>query len=238
MLIQKDRDRSPRNWHISDWTINMDISAAVGATGSVAAAGVAAWAAYQSRSAAQEANAAAKTLADIERERRHAELCPNFRISSEPGPPGSEILRLHVALLGPPGLTHLDKLRVTIRDDHFGRGEAVLHGGLTADQVKQQIWGAYHFTPSTGSHGAVADPAGRTVPYEGRLPLGEELLFQIEHTLPPPWSQMSSLDWQRDRGTVIRLALDAEHSEHGMWRLPCEIDVGTGDDVVTVHAPG
>jgi hypothetical protein len=41
----------------------MDVWALVGAISSVAAAGVAAWAAYQSRSAAEEANAAAKTMA-------------------------------------------------------------------------------------------------------------------------------------------------------------------------------
>ena len=26
-------------------------------------------------------------------------------------------------------------------------------------------------------------------------------------------------------GTVVRLAFTAEHTEHGTWYLPCEIDV-------------
>jgi hypothetical protein len=35
---------------------------------------------------------------------------------------------------------------------------------------------------------------------------------------------MTKQDWQRQRGTVIRLAIDARHDEHGTWTIPCEID--------------
>src|SRR5439155_18864018 len=72
--------------------------AAVGAVGSIAAAALAALAAYQSRSSAQESNRAATTLATIERDRRHAELCPRFRVSAEPLGPGDyhSIFRLRV----------------------------------------------------------------------------------------------------------------------------------------------
>jgi hypothetical protein len=154
----------------------MDVWALVGAISSVAAAGVAAWAAYQSRSAAEEANAAAKTMAAIERDRRHSELCPRFRVSCGPWGSGTEVLRLRVMLLGPPGLNGLNRLTVTIRDDQFGRGEGMLIGGLTKDQVALQIWGPYRISPSTGSHGALADATGRIITYKGLLPVGEELL--------------------------------------------------------------
>lgn len=52
--------------------------AAVGALGTVAAAGIAAWAARQSKESAAEANAAADSLAAIERGRRHDEVSPEF----------------------------------------------------------------------------------------------------------------------------------------------------------------
>jgi hypothetical protein len=48
---------------------------------------------------------------------------------------------------------------------------------------------------------------------------------------------MSPHDWQREQGTVIRLALDAEHTEHGTWMLPCEIDVTDGTSLVAATVP-
>lgn len=77
------------------------IWSAVGALGTVAAAGIAAWAARQSRSSAQQANTAAGTLAAIERDRRHSELTPRFRVTVKSWNGGSEHLRLCVMLLGP-----------------------------------------------------------------------------------------------------------------------------------------
>lgn len=66
-------------------------------------------------------------------------------------------------------------------------------------------------------------------PYSAVLPAGEELPFQLEPTTPGVWmTGMSQEDWQRQRGTVIRLAIDAHHDAHGDWTLPCEIDVAQG----------
>jgi hypothetical protein len=58
----------------------MDAATIWAAVGAVAAAGIAAWAARQSRDAAIQANAAAGTLAAIERGRRHDELAPEFEL--------------------------------------------------------------------------------------------------------------------------------------------------------------
>jgi hypothetical protein len=201
---------------------------AVGAIATLAAAGVAAWAARQSRISAQRANAAAEALAEIERDRRHSELTPRFRVIVEPWGPGTDTKKLRVMLLGPPGLDHLDTVTVRIRDDHFRRGEGMLlAGGPTRDQVKTHIWGPYMFTPGTGPDEARADSTGRVTAYEAALPVGEELPFQLEPTRPGSWmTAMSQEDWQRQRGTVIRLAIDATHAQHGIWTLPCEIEVG------------
>jgi hypothetical protein len=55
--------------------------AAVGAAGTVVAAAIAAWAARQSHDAAVQANAAAESLASIERGRRHDEIAPVFDVT-------------------------------------------------------------------------------------------------------------------------------------------------------------
>jgi hypothetical protein len=218
----------------------MDAWTAVGAFGSIAAAVVAAWAAYQSRSSAQEANRAANTLAHIERDRRHSELCPSFRLSS--GPLGEAdyhgVFRLRVLLAGPPALGQLDRLTVMIRDDVHTGGEGTLTaGGPTRDQIKRQIWGSYRFTPGTGPDDARADATGRETAYEGVLPVGEALVYQLEPNPPPPWSKWTPEEWKRQQGTVLRLALIAERAGLGSWRLAGEVDVGDGQTQVEAHIP-
>jgi hypothetical protein len=218
--------------------------AAVGGIGSVAAASVAAGAAWLSRSSAREANAAAAALAGIERDRRHAELTPRFRVSTEsqqPVPPqgyrpGAYNLRLRVMLLGPPGLDHLDSVTVRIRDDHFRRGDGqLLAGGPTREQIQAQIWGPWRFSAGTGPDEARPDRAGRVIEYGERLPVGEELPFLLDPTMRPPWATSTTPEgWAQERGTVLRLAIDARHAEHGSWTLPCEIDTVGGQLVVVV----
>src|SRR5262249_44811189 len=99
--------------------------------------------AYLAKSAADKSNAAASALADIERQRRHSELTPRLRLVAEPFNPGSDIVRLRVTVVGPPGLDRLDKLTATIRNDHFRRGEFHREhmGGPTSEQMKAHIWG-------------------------------------------------------------------------------------------------
>ena len=220
----------------TDWPA---VWTAIAAVGSVASAAVAAWAARQSRLSAGEANSASKALADIERDRRHSELIPRFRVVCERGNPGTDNLGLRVMLLGPPGLERIDSLAVTNRDDHFRRGDWPLTaGGPTREEIKEQIWGPYRFTPGTGPDDARADRTGRTTEYDYPLPVGEELPFQLEPTWAPPWSQMSREDWRRQRGTVIRLAFTARHNDHGVWTLPCEINVPSDPEVQsTVFVP-
>jgi len=220
----------------------MDAWEAVGALGSIAAAGVAAWAARQSRSASQEANAAAKTMADIERDRHHSELSPRFRLTCEPWGAGQEVKRLRIMLVGPLALDHVDTLTVTIRDDQFRRREfSSLAAGPTPEAIGRQIWGPYRFTPFVGPDDARSDATGRITLYSTAIPVGEELLFQIEPTMPPSWATSTTREeWQRERGTVIRLTLDAEQADLRPWTIPCEIDIRAvieEDGVVTVDVP-
>jgi hypothetical protein len=60
--------------------------------------------------------------------------------------------------------------------------------------------------------------------YDTPIPIGEQLIYQLEHTLPGGWMSMSQPDWTRQQGTLIRMAFTAEHNEHGTWYLPCEIE--------------
>lgn len=204
---------------------------AIESVGTVAAVGVAAWAAWL-------ANRTAGRMTAIESQRRHSELCPRLRVTCEPFNPGSDIMRMRIMLIGPPGLDRLDRLTVTIRNDRFRRGEGHRQhmGGVTEEEVKQHIWGPYRFTPHVGPDEAGADSTGREVVYDTPVPLGEELIYQLEHTSPGHWmGGMSHPDWLRQRGTMIRLAITAEHGDYGKWYLPCEIDTATLP--VTVYVP-
>jgi hypothetical protein len=217
---------------VNGWTIAGDL-------GQVAGAFVAAGAAVSAWAAARAANNAAASMARIELARRYEELCPRFRVIVEPWSPGSRDVRLRVMLLGPPSLARIDKLTTTVRDDHFRRGDGqLLAGGPTREQIKEQIWGPYRFNPGVGPDEAHADRLGRAVVYDDALPVGEELPYRLELTLPPSWATATSAeDWRRERGDVLRLALQAEHADHGSWTLPVEIDAGDGSASVTVIVP-
>jgi hypothetical protein len=213
----------------------VDYWTAAESVGTVAAASIAAYAAYQSRSSAREsrassseANAASAKLTAIESQRRHGELTPRLRVICEPFSPGSDIMRMRVMLVGPPGLDRLDKLTLTIRNDHFRRGEnhQQVMGGPTPEEVQAHIWGPYQFLAAPDD--VRPDSTGRTVEYTTAFPTGEELPFQLEHTHPARWMESTTpAAWLRERGTVLRLAFTAEHYDYGTWHLPCEIDTAT-----------
>ena len=220
----------------------MDIAALVVAIVSALGAVGAVWYARRSDRSAARSAAAASTTAALDFQRRNAELTPRFRVTCEPSNPGSPTLRLGVFLSGPPELERLDALTVTIRDDHPWRGQGTpLAGGPTPEQVAAQIWGPYRFIPGTGP-GADhvrgipgADPTGRTTP-TGGMPAGEELPFFLEPTYPPSWSQQPQDNWQKERGTVVRLRLECRREGWDPWILTCEIDTG-GDGPGTVEIP-
>jgi hypothetical protein len=162
-------------------------------------------------------------------------------VSAEPLGAGEYhgVFRLRVLLAGPLSLGQLDRLTVTIRDDYHTRGEGQLTaGGPTRDQIKEQIWGPYRFTPGTGPDQARADRTGRETAYSAALPVGEALVYQLEPNPPPPWSTgTTQAEWQNQLGNVLRLALLAEHAELGSWKLACEIDVVDGHSRIEVDVP-
>lgn len=100
-------------------------------------------AARQHAGPVDSAGGATEILARIELERRQAELTPRFLLRCEPWTAGNDSdLRLRVILTGPFSLGRIDGLTVTIRDDHFRRGEgSLIAGGPSREQIKEQIWG-------------------------------------------------------------------------------------------------
>lgn len=134
---------------------------------------------------------------------------------------------MRVTLLGPSGLDRLDRLAVAVRNDHFRRGEGYRSPtGPSPEEIRQHIWGPYRFVPGTGPDEARADSMGRETLYRAQLPMGEELPYELEPTQPGRWMTSTSVEqWRNERGSVLRLRLEAEHTEHGKWYIPCEIDV-------------
>jgi hypothetical protein len=173
------------------------------------------------RSAAAQAVALWPPDLLADRARRHRELAPSFLVHVEPWAEGSDLMRLSLAQQGPSSIDHLDSLTLHIyNDDSYWPDERnVLANGRNYDDVRNQVWAPYRFTPGTGPGEARADVNGREVAYEVPLPAGEELVFQLEPTRPGTWTGgMTQEEWQRQRGNVIRLGITAAHGEHGAWQ--------------------
>ena len=197
------------------------------------------WYARQSARSAQLSAGAAETTAELDSDRRHAELTPQLRVTCEPLNPGSTTLRLQVFLVGPPELQRLDGLTAVIRDDHPWRAHiGAPTAGATPEQIAEQIWGPYMFTPGVGPGADPvrgipgADRTGRTTP-TGGMPVGEVLPFQLEPTRPPTWFAQSPDDWKRERGPVVRLTMECSRDGMEPWTLKCEINTER-QSVVTV----
>ncbi len=168
-------------------------------------------------------------LAD--RHRRHVELAPGFLVQVEPWAEGSDLMRLRIVQQGPPSIDHLHSLALSIcNDDSYWPNERnVIANGHNYDEVRNQVWAPYRFTPGTGPGEARADLHGRETAYEAPLPAGEELAFQLEPTRPGTWTGgMTQEEWQRQRGNVIRLAITATNPDHGTWHLGGKINVAAG----------
>ena len=163
----------------------------------------------------------------VERRRRHDELTPSFLVHVEPWAEGTDLVRLRVAQMGPPGIDRLDSLALSIcNDDSYWPDERnVAAYGRNYDEVRNQVWAPYRFTPGTGPGDARADRHGREVAYQQPLPAGQELEFQLEPTRPGSWFGMPPEEWQRQRGNAIRLAIATAHHEHGTWHLAGKITV-------------
>jgi hypothetical protein len=193
---------------------------AVAAVGTLAAAGVAAWAARQSRNSALEANAAAKSLAVIERDRRHDELTPMFDATLKVY--DEDRAELKSSLSGG-RLERLDDVTITILDasgrDHWMHG---LPEGVTQQDAEAFIWGPYEFNTSAGDQ-ILTNRQTRPRPYSRVSGRNWDLLPMVP-TLPGHWMSSESDSWREEyRREPVRLLLTCRLDGHEPWLVNMDV---------------
>ncbi|MDR7279892.1 hypothetical protein [Catenuloplanes atrovinosus] len=183
---------------------------------SIAALGISILAAWYTRETARR-----------DRERRHDELAPRFRLTCRPWGSGMQTLRLGVTLIGPPSLRRLHAFQLSIRDPNPHRGGPKPEDG-------GPVWSPYKLQPHAGPifnppHDPGADSAGVTCPTSG-MAQGQELVFQLIPTTPAREGQTDEA-WRAEIGTVVRFTFESRHKDwEQAWILTPEIDVGAGGE--------
>jgi hypothetical protein len=190
---------------------------AVAAIGTLAAAGVAAWAARQSSHSAAKSNAAAGTLATIERDRRHDELDPEFKLEfTEAAGDHANVL---VSLTGG-RLESLDEVTFTILDetgkDHWSRG---LPDGVTQEEAEEFVWGPWQF--NTGASVQVMSNRQSKPRRYSRVSGKNWELLPLTRTRPGHWMALLSQErWQKDHAEQpIRFLIICRREGYAPWTL-------------------
>lgn len=203
--------------------------AAVGAIGTVVAAGIAAWAARQSRKSAAEANAAAGTLATIERDRRHDELAPEFELKFTET--GGDHANLLVALAGGCRMESLDEVTFTILDetgkDHWSGG---LPGSVTQEEAEAFVWGPWEF--NTAARAQIETNRQSKPRAYSRVSGKTWALLPLKRTYPGHWmSTYSPQQWQEEYADQpVRLLIICRREGYESWELLREVMTGAGPE--------
>ncbi|MDA8314902.1 MAG: hypothetical protein M0010_06960 [Actinomycetota bacterium] len=186
------------------------------------AAAVSAWFARSAAKSAEKTADAAVSSVNIEKERRHAELQPDFEVVCEREHRGNEQWTLRLKLVGPVELGHLDEVAVRIRDKSAHQ--------LKSPADSERIWGPLRFVPGTGPYTTSkqgtgrADQFGRETRVVRKMPIGEALVYSLEPS--PPALSWQRDQWQQEVGSLLRLEMEARRDEHKPWLLFKEIDLG------------
>lgn len=170
---------------------------------------------------ARRANSTAEAVARIERDRWHADLTPQFRVTI--GRTEGDYATLSVHLTGPLPLGHLDTIRVeVIASDDMDRTPRFA-GGPTQEQVDAQVWGPLRFVP----HVDDADGNGQVISGLS-LRVGAGRPLALERTRPPVWQEGNDREarW-RDQwlNKPMRLVLTCRRDGFDPWVVPHEVDV-------------
>lgn len=197
--------------------ILLAILSTIGTLGS-AVAGIAAW------RAAQRANATATGLAQIERDRRHSELIPQFDIYATLEGTSPDLAQLHVRLVGPVGLDVLDQVTITILDEpgtlHWATGYP---DGVTAEMAKQFVWGPWQF--NTGASTQVSD-SRTTKPkaYSRKDDSGSDRL-SLRRTSPGHWMKSDPVLWKNQYWILpFRLRIECNKVGYLPWYLLKDVE--------------
>lgn len=174
--------------------------------------------------AARRANSTADAVARIERDRWHADLTPQFRVTLEPRRNGDSP-RLIVHLAGPLPLGRLDEIRVGIAqsDDVDYAAPLAVGQRVEPEQLAAQLWGPYKFLRR--ANGVESD--GKTVgPFA--LAVGKGRTFTLTRTDAPPWWRGNDAEarWRvRWLGKPVRLVLTCRRDGFEPWVVPCEVEI-------------
>ena len=197
---------------------------AIAAIGTLAAVGVAAWAARQSSNSAAKSNAAAETLATIERDRRHDELAPEFELKfTETTRDRANLL---VTLAGGM-LEGLDEVTLTILDETGkDRWSSGLPGDLTQEEAQAFVWGPWEFNEQAAlqiSNNRQSKPKSYS-----RMSGKNWDLLPLVRTRPGRWmSTYSQEQWQEDYvDQPIRLLITCHRAGYEPWTLLHEVVAG------------
>jgi hypothetical protein len=202
--------------------------AAVGAAGTVVAAAIAAWAARQSHDAAVQANAAAESLASIERGRRHDEIAPVFDVTFTET--GGDDASLRVTLTGG-GLESLDEVTFTILDE---AGKEHWSGRLpprvTQEEAEAFVWGPWEFNTNASVQIATSR-VSQTRAYSRVTGKNWDLL-PLQRTRPGHWmTSYTQQQWQGDyEGHPVRLLITCRREGYEPWTLLQEVPTGAGPE--------
>jgi hypothetical protein len=173
--------------------------------------------------AARRANSTAEAVARIERDRWHADLTPQFRVTLEPKRDAADLI---VHLTGPFPLHHLDEIRVEVThsDDRDHGTPPDGRRRVDPDEWAAQLWGPYELL-ATGRNEVAAD--GRTAgPFA--LALGNGRTFPLTRTDPPPWwtHREAEAGWRaRWLGKPVRLVFTCRRDGFEPWVVPYEVEI-------------
>lgn len=200
-------------------------SAAAAALGSVLAAVIAAAAAFWARAAAQRSNEAAGLMAEIEQQRRHRELTPQFRIRAQAmanSPyPGFAIL---FVMLADGELKALDAVTITILNTVDIRPWG-LPQGVTEKGAEEFLWSGWEFdtfiTGGIGERAVEAASHRRSKPRRlSQLDGKDWYQLLIRRTAPPEWDNWTEEKWRSKWETIpLRLSLDCRLAGHQPWAV-------------------
>lgn len=214
--------RSPVMKDVSWTDVLSAISAGLGVITAVIAlciARTANRAASHSNQAAERANATADAVAQVERDRWHHEMTPQFDVTITRLGPGSDQASLMLTFEGPAALERLDDIELEIRDDGYTHGV----GHATEEyerEIENTIWGPYRFKPGIDR----ATRNGRTSPGVP-MELGGWIKRALEESFPPSWTDRAY--WRERYGddSPVRLWVRCRRDGYQPWTLTFNVRV-------------
>jgi hypothetical protein len=190
-------------------TVGLVLGLVIATIGSVA--GIGAW-------------RAASILSQIERQRRRAELTPQFEIACTVYASAAGHADLRVILRGSDTLDGLDEVTIRILDERWqDHGARLTPGGPSADDIAKHIWGPWEF--NTGASAQVADNR-TTVPRSYTRTNGKDWdRLSLIPTAPPYWAAMTQQQWlRRTDGQPLRLMITCRLGDY-LWELTYDVPV-------------